>query len=141
VKIEAAVLDQVDEARRARAVAHLDPYEWLNRLSVRPRTSGATFRARLCRGARRRRRELDAAVYAATTADLWDMGSLGVMVPTVSRRSAAPGVTGFAESPGRRARRGRPPTKRERSCTTRWRPVRRPRAEPVWLITISVFAH
>ena len=83
------------------------------------------------------------AVYAATTAQiLWDMGSLGVMVPTVEQTVREhPGVTGFRGILGA----GLVEVGRVDDARAILRhEVETEFAEhvlnPVWLITISVFA-
>ena len=150
VKIEAAAFDQVDEALDVlEHVAHLDPYVRLNQpslLAVLAHVKGDLLsalafaeEARVVGGA-----EPDAlAVYAATTAQiLWDMGSLGVMVPTVEQTVREhPGVTGFRGILGA----GLVEVGRVDDA----RAILRHEVEtefadhvlnPVWLITISVFA-
>ena len=150
VKIEAAAFDQVDEALDVlEQVAHLDPYVRLNRPSLLavlahvrgdlPAALAFAEEARVVGGA-----EPDAlAVYAATTAQiLWDMGSLGVMVPTVEQTVREhPGVTGFRGILGAGLV--------EVGRVDEARAILRHEVEtafadhvlnPVWLITISVFA-
>jgi ATP/maltotriose-dependent transcriptional regulator MalT len=150
VKIEAAAFDQVDEALDVlEQVAHLDPYvRWsgLCVLAVVAHVRG-DFPAALAFAEEARVvgvAEADAlAVYAATTAQiLWDMGSLGVMVPTIEQTVREhPGVTGFRGILGA----GLVEVGRVDDARAILRhEVETEFAEhvlnPVWLITISVFA-
>ena len=150
VKIEAAAFDQVAEAMAVLDdVADLDPYVRLNRpsiLAVLAHVAG-DFPAALAFAEEARvvgATEGDSgAVYAATTAQvLWDMGSLGTMVPMIEATLRShPGVTGFRGLLGvgycevGRFDEARTILRHEIDTDFAEHPL-----NPLWLVTMSVFA-
>lgn len=150
VKIEAAAFDQVSEAVAVLDdVADLDPYVRFNRPIIHavlahvagdfPGALSFAEEGRVASGT-----EGDAAAtYAATTAQvLWDTGSLGTMVPMIEATLRAhPGVTGFRGLLGvgycevGRFDEARDILRHEIDTDFAEHPL-----NPLWLITMSVFA-
>lgn len=150
VKIEAAAFDELDDALRVLDNgAHLDPYLRLNRPSIRAVLAHVAGDFPLALALAEEAREVggtepDAgAIYAATTAQvLWDMGSLGSMVPMIEKTlQAHPGVTGFRGLLGAgycevgRFDEARAILHHELETDFAEHPL-----NPLWLITMSLFA-